>query len=87
MRFGGYPRILSIRQKDANEVDPRAHSSIQHAAYSIQNTANKHAGIQGYKDAGYKDAKDTGYRSKATPRSLVAPLSRGRRIYFGIFVI
>ena len=58
----------------------------KHAGYSIQNTANKHAGIQGHKDAGYKDAKDTGYRNKATPRSLVAPLSRGRRIYIDIYI-
>ncbi len=52
-------------------------STIQDMQYSI-----KHARIKGYENTRMQNekAEDTGYRIEEIPRSLVAPLPRGRRI-------
>ena len=70
---------------EGDGTHPGPHCSIQNVGSTIQETQYniKHAGVEGYENTrmqNERNAEDTGYRIEEIPRSLVAPLQRGRRI-------
>ena len=80
----GQPRIQSIRPVGGNWVILGRTVNSQIASSIIQDTEYNvnHAGIKGYEKTWMQNERteDAGYRIEEMPRSLVAPLKRGRRI-------
>ena len=79
------PQIQSTRPVEGNTLVPRRTVNSQIASSTMQDRQCNinHAGIKGYEKARMQNERteDIGYRMEEIPRSLVAPLKRGRRIF------